>query len=151
MYVLQQNQRASIWDNLEHGSTAAEYQVLLTYKNNNYFRITIENVGLRLFYESALIGYWYPKQKIVMPSHSYIDVLSQITFIPSATQVYSIYDQWEHNSLYLDIEFTGNAKAYLLNTDIMLYSMSLDLNMPHYREGISVPTDRTGCACPSDN
>ena len=142
--------RASIWDNLMHGSVAAEYNVLLTYKNDNYFKIEVDNIGLRLFYESSLIGYWYPKSSLIMPVHSYVDMLADITFIPSVTQVYDIYDKWEQNNLYLDIEFTGDGTAYLLNSNLALYSMSLDLQMPHYREGITLQSDRSACTCPND-
>ena len=139
-----------------------EYDVLFTVKNNNYFSVELSNIGMRVFYNDALIGYYYSSdsknndkdrsESVYIPSHSLIDIMIPITFSPGITQAYTIWTLYQDNNLPLEIDFFADTSTYLFNknNDIKILDMHLNLQMTDYVIGVNITTDRTDCNCPEN-
>jgi len=153
----------SIWLSLIHGSAQQNFDVLFTLKNRNYFSIQLTDVSARVYYQRAMIGYWYPEinanahrkndsYDIHIPSHSIVDVLAEMTFTPGIAELYDIYDDYEADELHLEIHFIANTRTYLLNNTLELdfFDMHINLDKQDFVVGATLPTDRSDCNCPKD-
>ena len=147
----------AIFESLAHGSLQVNFDSLYTIKNNNYFSVQLKNVGLRIYFEQSLIGYYYSKQdvnasNVYLQSHSLVDVLVPITMKPGLAESITIYDQYQRNNLSLEINFFADTQTYLFNKDnnIRILDLHVNLQFPHYLVGANISTDRAYCNCPED-
>ena len=131
---------------MNHGQYLESYDALLTIGNNNYFSMKMNKIGIRLYYKSWLIGYRYPNQTLYLPSHSNVDILSQMTVISSQSQMNQMYHSWINDSMSIKIEMTGTAKTYFLNTNFGLYSITIDLEINDFKQGKSDQINQQ-CIC----
>lgn len=149
----------AIWSSLVHGSPQITYDVLFTVKNNNYVSVDLSNIGLRLYHNNALIGYYYSSDNlnlktndlsVYIPSHSITDILVPVTFSPAISQAYTIYDLYQKNKLSLEIDLFADTNAYLFRKKrhIKLFDMHFNLQLRDYIVGVNITTDRSECACP---
>ena len=131
---------------MNHGQYSMSYDALLTIKNNNYFSMKIDKIGIRLYYKSWLVGYRYPNQTLYLPTHSYGDILSQMILISSQEQLSQMYQSWINDSMSIKVEMTGTGHAYFLNTNFVLYSINIDLEINDLKQSNIYNCDQQ-CLC----
>eukprot|EP01083_Nonionella_stella_P115168 341141_1 len=139
-----------IWSSLAHDSPQTTYNMLLTVRNNNYFNVYFSDISTRIYYDKVLIGYWYPHQyDMYISSHSMMDILAEVTFIPPISDAIAIYNQYEENNLHLEIHFIGNTKSYFLdkNKKMKLFNTHFNLDKTNFVIGATKSMDMSDCYC----
>ena len=147
---LKKHNRETIFSSIIHGGgLQEEYDILLTFDNQNRFTVEISDVKMRMYYQKDMIGYWYPpsNQSWKAPAGTLNDMLAKVTMTPPISEAYTIYEKYYNNSLNLEIEFEAYGRASIMGIGI---GMDIVVTYPNYLIGATLPEDRTKCKCPSD-